>query len=93
MGRLVINHSTYIEGLIPRLKVLADMEGVQTITPGVIKNGKGRAENLYIKITTKTLGGYKLIAKKGSKSQEIFVITKKDRDTLAGYISKSLKNK
>ena len=86
MGRLVITHSTYIEGLVPWLKKLAAKEGIKTVTPGVIANGKGRSEMLVIRVTTKTIGGYKLIARKGKETQEIFVITKKDRDSLIRYI-------
>jgi hypothetical protein len=36
MGRVVITHSTYIEGLIPLLKLLAQVPGIDTVTPAVI---------------------------------------------------------
>ena len=36
MGRLVITHSTYLEGLIPLLKALAREGGINTVTPPVI---------------------------------------------------------
>ena len=35
LGRVVITHSTYVEGLIPWLKSLASEQGIQTITPAV----------------------------------------------------------
>jgi hypothetical protein len=36
MGRLVITHSTYLEGLIPLLKRLVQDPAIDTITPAVI---------------------------------------------------------
>lgn len=45
MGRVVITHSTYIEGLIPVLKALAAQPGIDTITPAVICRVKGRSIN------------------------------------------------
>jgi hypothetical protein len=41
MGRLVITHSTYIEGLIPVLRKLALEPGIDTITPAVISRVQG----------------------------------------------------
>ena len=48
MGRLVITHSTYLEGLIPLLKRLAQHPAIDTITPAVIARVKGRAPELQI---------------------------------------------
>ena len=36
MGRVVITHSTYIDGLIPLLRRLAQVPGIDTVTPAVI---------------------------------------------------------
>ena len=44
MGRVVITHSTYLEGLIPLLKRLAKDPQVVTVTPAVISRVKGRFE-------------------------------------------------
>tara|TARA_Y100001968_G_scaffold110290_1_gene99820 strand:+ start:1134 stop:1397 length:264 start_codon:yes stop_codon:yes gene_type:complete len=82
MGRLVKTHSTYIEGLIKKLKVISRNNLIQTITPGVIGHTKGKEEKLTIKISRKIEGGYKLIARKGKSYQEIFIITKIDKKTL-----------
>ena len=93
MGRLVKTHSTYIEGLIICLKRLAEKDGIKTITPAVIKSGKGRSgSNLTIKITSKTLTGYKLLARKSSNIQEVFVVTLLDKDNLKKLIEESIKN-
>ncbi|MER3436066.1 MAG: hypothetical protein C4288_22545 [Leptolyngbya sp. ERB_1_1] len=35
-GRLVLNHSTHIPGLISILEKLIQVEGIQTVTPAVI---------------------------------------------------------
>ena len=45
MGRLVITHSTYLEGLIPCLKKLSRVPEIDTITPAVISRVKGRARS------------------------------------------------
>ena len=82
MGRLVVNHSTNLEGLIKKLKKLSKNNCISTITPGAIAKAKGRSNNFSLRITTQTVGGYKLIARKGSSVQEIFVVTKLEREAL-----------
>tara|TARA_B100000700_G_scaffold245023_1_gene273388 strand:+ start:631 stop:900 length:270 start_codon:yes stop_codon:yes gene_type:complete len=76
MGRLVRTHSTYLEGLIKKLKKLANIDGVRTVTPGAIAKTKGKRDQLEIKISTRIVGGFKLIARKGTSVQEVFVLTK-----------------
>ena len=88
MGRIVITHSTYIEGLIPKLKELADNSSIQTITPGVIKRTKGRGGRLELRISTSIRGGFKLIARKGYKVQEVFIITTLNETDLYDCITK-----
>ena len=68
MGRLVHTHSTYINGLIELLKRLAKENGIYTITPGVISRVRGHKEKLEVTITRETIGGYKLIARKGRRA-------------------------
>ena len=75
MGRLVITHSTYVEGLIPWLKSLAKEEAIQTITPGVIARVRGRSPGLKLRLSTPMRGGFKLMARRGSTVQEVFVVT------------------
>ena len=48
LGRVVITHSTYVEGLIPWLRSLASEQGIQTITPAVINRVKGRCPTLEL---------------------------------------------
>ena len=75
MGRLVITHSTYLEGLIPCLKKLSRVPEIDTITPAVISRVKGRAPELRLKVSIPILGGWKLVARRGSSAQEVFVVT------------------
>ena len=75
LGRVVITHSTYVDGLIPWLKALAHESGMQTITPAVISRVRGRSPDLQLRVSTPIHGGYKLVARKGSSAQEVFVVT------------------
>ena len=75
LGRVVITHSTYVDGLIPWLKALAHESGIQTITPAVISRVRGRSPDLQLRVSTPIHGGYKLVARKGSSAQEVFVVT------------------
>ena len=93
MGRLVKTHSTYIEGLITCLKILAKKNGIKTITPGVIKNAKGRGgAGITLKITSQTLTGYKLLARKSSNVQEVFIVTSLEKENLKKLIEESMNN-
>ena len=82
MGRLVITHSTYVEGLIPWLKVLAKDPEIQTITPGVISRVRGRCPGLQLRVSTPVCGGYKVMARRGTTAQEVFVVTQLEREEL-----------
>ena len=79
LGRVVITHSTYVDGLIPWLKALAHETGIQTITPAVINRVRGRSPELQLRVSTPIHGGYKLVARKGSSAQEVFVVTTMSR--------------
>jgi hypothetical protein len=82
MGRVVITHSTYLEGLIPLLRQLAQQAGIDTVTPAVICRVKGRAAKLRLRVSAPILGGYKLVARRGNSAQEVFVTTQWSRDQL-----------
>ncbi|MFM2080984.1 MAG: hypothetical protein RLZZ124_829 [Cyanobacteriota bacterium] len=75
MGRLVITHSTYLEGLIPVLRQLARQPRIDTITPAVIARVKGRAPDLRLRVSAPIVGGWKLLARRGSSAQEVFMVT------------------
>ena len=82
MGRVVITHSTYIDGLIALLKRLADVPGIDTVTPAVICRVKGRSPFLRVRVSAPITGGHKLVARLGTSAQEVFVVTPMDRHEL-----------
>ena len=88
MGRVVITHSTYIEGLIPILKKLASNERIKTVTPAIISKVRGRSSKLIIRVSVITIGGYKAIARKGQSAQEIFITTDMNVDELRYLLNK-----
>ena len=82
LGRVVLNHSTHIEGLIPVLKKLALNIRIKTITPAIISRVRGRSTNLVIRVSVKTINGYKAIARRGKTAQEVFISTDLSKDEL-----------
>ena len=86
MGRVVITHSTYLEGLIPLLKALAREGGIDTVTPAVICRVRGRSESLRLRVSTPITGAFKVVARRGSSAQEVFVITGWDRQRLQEHL-------
>ena len=87
LGRLVLNHSTNIEGLIPILQKLALENNIKTITPAVISRARGRSSKLIIRLSVKTINGYKAIARKGNTAQEVFISTELSKDELKEIIN------
>ena len=86
MGRLVLNHSSNIDGLIPILKKLALNINIKTITPAVITRVRGRSSKLIIRLSVKTINGYKAIARKGKTAQEVFISTDLSKNELKQMI-------
>jgi len=86
LGRLVLNHSSNIEGLIPILKKLALNINIRTVTPAIISRVKGRSSKLIIRLSVKTISGYKAIARKGKTAQEVFISTDLSKDELKQII-------
>ena len=86
LGRVVITHSTYVDGLIPWLKRLAKERRIQTITPAVISRVRGRCQTLQLRVSSPIRGGYKLMARKGSMAQEVFVVTDLDAEQLRSVV-------
>jgi hypothetical protein len=86
-GRLVWNHSTHIPGLIPILERLCQLDGVQTITPGVIGRVKGHSPKMQLRISVPIRGGFKIIARHGKTVQEVFILTTLSQDKLETAIA------
>ncbi|MFN9547992.1 MAG: DUF2103 domain-containing protein [Cyanobacteriota bacterium] len=82
MGRVVITHSTYIEGLIPLLRELAEDPLIGTVTPAVISRTRGRTPRLSLKVSIPINGGHKVNARRAGTAQEVFVLTGLDREGL-----------
>ncbi|MBD0266286.1 MAG: metal-binding protein [Tolypothrix sp. Co-bin9] len=74
-GRLVWNHSTHLDGLIPILERLCQHDGIQTVTPGVIGRVKGHCPKMQLRVSVPIRGGYKVIARQGKTVQEVFILT------------------
>lgn len=81
-GRLVLNHSTHIPGLLPVLEKLIEVPAVRTVTPGRLARVKGRPTPLTIRVTVPITGGHKLQARSSGNVQEVFVITDLDAPEL-----------
>ena len=89
-GRLVWNHSTHLQGLIPVLEKLINCTGISTVTPGVISRSKSHYPYLKLRISVPVRGGYKIIARQGKTVQEVFIVTKLSRQELETVINKVL---
>ena len=82
-GRLVWNHSTHLDGLIPILeRLIKTNHGIRTVTPGVISKAKGHCPQLKLRVSVPIRGGFKLIARQGKTVQEVFVVTDLSRQDL-----------
>ncbi|MEO0407779.1 MAG: DUF2103 domain-containing protein [Cyanobacteria bacterium P01_A01_bin.135] len=89
-GRLVWNHSTHLPGLIPVLERLVQCTGIRTITPAVLSRSRSNAPHLRLKVSVPIRGGFKLIARKGKTTQEVFVLTELERPDLEAAIARCL---
>lgn len=89
-GRLVWNHSTHLEGLIPILEKMIVYRGISTVTPGVISRSKGHSPRLSLRISVPIRGGFKLIARQGKTVQEVFIVTDLSQEELEKIIEKIL---
>ena len=78
-SRIVLNHSTHVDGLIEALRsgaTRAALAGVTTFTPGRISRTRGgNAESLRISVSVEIAGGWKCLARRGSMVQELFITT------------------
>ncbi|HTL89436.1 MAG TPA: DUF2103 domain-containing protein [Leptolyngbya sp.] len=89
-GRLVLNHSTHLPGLIAILEKLIKLEGIQTVTPAVIGSVRSHSPQFKIKISVPIRGGFKAIARQGKTFQEVFILTTLEQDQLETAIAQLL---
>lgn len=86
-GRLVLNHSTHIPGLIAVLEKLTKVEGIQTVTPGVICSVRAHSPKLKLRVSVPIRGGFKAIARQGKTVQEVFILTTLTQEQLESAIA------
>lgn len=86
-GRLVLNHSTHIPGLLAVLEKLVKVPGIQTITPGAISRVKGHAPHLKLRVSVPVRGGFKVLARSGKTVQEVFIVTPLTQDHISQLIA------
>ena len=72
-ARLVLTHSTHADGLLPALRRLASIPRLRTITPARLATARCASARLALKVTTATPSGAKLLARKGTQVQEVFL--------------------
>jgi hypothetical protein len=89
-GRLVWNHSTHLDGLIPILERLTKKIGIHTVTPGVINKVKGHIPHMTLRVSVPIRGGFKIIARQGKTVQEVFILTTLAQGELEEMIAKTL---
>ncbi len=89
-GRVVWNHSTHLDGLIPVLEKLITYEGIGTVTPGVIGRAKGHIPQLKLRISVAIRGGFKVIARCGKSVQEVFILTSLEKLELEKTIEQAM---
>ena len=68
------------------LKKLALDINIKTITPAAISRARGKSSKLIIRLSVKTINGYKAIARKGKTAQEVFISTDLSKDELKKII-------
>ena len=74
-----------VAGLPPARDFLAALRGATT-TPAVISRVRGRCQTLQLRVSSPIRGGYKLMARKGSMAQEVFVVTDLDAEQLRSVL-------
>ncbi|MEO1431319.1 MAG: DUF2103 domain-containing protein [Cyanobacteria bacterium J06632_19] len=90
-GRLVWNHSTHIDGLIPILERLCNQDSIQTVTPGEIRRVRGHSPHMQLRVSVAIRGGFKIIARHGKTVQEVFILTTLEQNQLQDAILVAMK--
>jgi len=90
MARLVQNHSSAAPGLKEVLKRLAQrLPDTDTITPGRLAQTRGTRESFTLSFgaAEPPVYGFKLIARKGKASQEVFVVSQVPRREMEKHVA------
>ncbi len=86
-GRLVWNHSTHLDGLIPKLEKLITHAGISTVTPGVLSRTRSHLPQFKFRVSVPIRGGFKVIARQGKTAQEVFILTTLDATELEALLT------
>ena len=91
-ARIVLNHSTHVPDLVDALKVIAKgaSTSLTTIVPGRLARTRGRAEHLSLSVSVAVPGGFRVVARKGSLAQEVFISTRLGRNELQSVLEEHL---
>jgi hypothetical protein len=89
-GRIVWNHSTHLDGLIPILEKLITYEGIRTVTPAVLSRSRSHCPKMKLRVSVPIRGGYKVIARQGKSVQEVFILTDLEKTELESLIKQIL---
>jgi hypothetical protein len=75
--KIILNHSTQIEGLKKALKIISQWEEVETVSAGVIRPAKirGRAFIIRAQRYDETRGMLKCVATRTGVIQEVYIKT------------------
>ena len=89
-ARIVLTHSTHCDQLISALEKLANVPEIHSIVPGRLATARGNAEQLDLRVTVPVRNGYKIIARKGTQVQEVFIVTQLSAESLQNAVNSVL---
>ena len=91
LARVVLNHSTHVEGLIGVLKTVP-FSACETLVPGRLKRvkGSGCGSVLTFRVSVPVSGGYRVLAQRGTSLQEVFATTKLSQEALQSALEAAL---
>ena len=69
----MLTHSTHADGLIPALQILTPLPNLRTITPARLATSRCGTSGLLLKVSTVTPSGAKLLCRRGTQVQEVFM--------------------
>jgi hypothetical protein len=93
LARLVVTHSTYCDSLLPALERLSRVDAIHSIVPGRLSTARCSTERLQLRISAPLKNGFKLIARKGTQVQEVFIVTPLTSDALHAAVTSVLRKK
>ena len=96
MARLVLNHSTHCEGLIPVLRRIAQVLPEGSVIPARISVARAAADrSLRLRVSGPGAGrnSYRLLARRGTVVQEVFIRTPLEIEELRSITAAAIDGK